>query len=302
MRSTLAVVALLITVNACALDPEADEDLVDDEVDVGEIEQAIDTGWTSGPYTWWQGQSSKLLKPVATHVCVLSKVSGRFAGGSEGVWVRAYNGYWYLGGRSDEAGVNGEAWCFTKNGFLASGTARWVSGEFQVATETTSCTSAAAWTWWGDAATILTGVSGRLAGYGEKLFVVQSADPFTSSSLNIQSCQKPVYAWAHSFFAGAPSSGVPARFYGPEYTADTAWAASGTKYHEVIMAPTGDAMCYLTYIAGDFDGSGEWARIYPVVSAGIERWALRVKGEPYQSGSGPTPIRAKARCMRRDQR
>lgn len=270
------------------------------EPQLGAVEQEVDGNWAVGPYSWYQGQATKYLKPVSTHVCVLTKAGGRFAGGSEAVRVGNDGNTWYLTGQSAESGVNGEAWCYAKGQFLANGSARWVSGQFEAMTNSSSCTSASTGTWWGDAATILTGVSGKLRGYGEKMYVVQSPGGFTSSSLNIESCQQPVRGWAHSFFAGTPSDGQPVKFYGAEYWADTAYAASGSNYHEVTMAPTGEAMCYLTYVAGKFDGSGEWGRIYPTLVSGIERWVLKAKAETYNGA--PKPVRVKARCMKRDQR
>jgi hypothetical protein len=277
--------------------------------------RALDPSWASGAYCWNQGQNHKRLNSVSTHMCVLARVSGDFDGGGEEVKLYQYDGYWYIGGKSMQSGVGGCAYCFAKNQFLANGTARWSSddGIWKSVSTGSGCYGAQGDAWWGDATTMLNGISGRLRGSGDRALVTQSYGPFTPSILRVEACKGGssgigfIRAYAHSFFAGTPSSGGLAKYWGSEFLADSALhctspgSLSGYGDHEVPMAPVNDAMCHFTSIGGggNWDGGGEFVQIYPKYVGGIERWYLRAFSG--YCGNDRRTI-ARARCYKRDQR
>src|SRR5689334_14289520 len=79
-------------------------------------------------YSWWQDQPAVRLQPTSTHVCVLTRVGGHFQGDGEAVRVYQSNGWWYLGGHSQQDGVHGTARCFRQSSFTSvHGTTHWLS-------------------------------------------------------------------------------------------------------------------------------------------------------------------------------
>ena len=64
-------------------------------------------------FAWRQGQGATRMIPVSEGVCFLTFVTGRFEGGGEQVRVsRNSEGYWVLGGASQQAGVAAGAACW----------------------------------------------------------------------------------------------------------------------------------------------------------------------------------------------
>lgn len=253
-------------------------------------------GWRSGPYSLQHslGNMKIPLDLASTHVCILTRVSGKFMGGGESVRVhrRIDDDRWYLelDNHSDQ-GVAGSAYCFWKGGFLANGPDRSISALIEAREHQ------AVPTWNGHAATFLAGVNGHLRGGGEHARIVQSQDVSRPSELRVGSAAGFLKAWAYSFFAGAAGSGArtAAKFSEGEFKLDHVSIVSPIW---VDMARTEAAMCYFTRLQGRFQGFGEWAEIVPVIdSNGVERWRLRAS-----AGSEVSEVFAAARCYRRDQR
>ena len=251
-------------------------------------------GWRSGPYslqqTLWDMKIP--LDLASTHLCVLTRVSGKFQGGGEKVRVRIGDDdrWWLEVDNHSDQGVAGTAYCFWKDGFLANGGDRWTSPIFEAREKH------AVPTWNGDAATMLAGVSGHLRGGDEHARIVQSQQVLGASELRVGSSAGFLKAWAYSFFAGAHDSNQrgTARFFQDEFKLDHVNIVSP---RWVDMAPTQDAMCYFSRLQGSFDGFGEWAEIVPIVdSNGVERWRLRAQAE------GESEVFAAARCYLKDQR
>ncbi|HEY8943952.1 MAG TPA: hypothetical protein VIM73_06815 [Polyangiaceae bacterium] len=269
---------------------------------IGEISQALDSNWASGPYSWSQGQAAVPLRSVNTHHCVLTRAAGDFEGGGERVRVYTSGTTWYLGGQSQQEGVSGKAYCFNKNAFLANGSGRWSSDELWIS----ASSNYSAGGWWGDAATMISGIGGRLEN-GAGMYVAQSSGAFTPSRLHVVSDGDPVRAFAHALLVGTQSSGRLVKFWGSEWSVssrESSCSLNGRGDNEVQMAPVNDAMCYFSSVGvgdrGDFNGGGESVEIYPKVSSNnIEYWYLRAKSY-YCDYHGD--IQASARCMRRDQR
>lgn len=284
---------------------------------------ALDPNWAAGPYSWSQGQADKRLNAVSTHVCVLTYVAGDFAGSAEEVKIYQSNGYWYLGGKSRQTGISGQAYCFAKDKFLANGPERRASGDnfaIYASNTPTNCTHARVPTWWGDATTIVNGISGVLEHPATEVYVDQSYDPFAPSFFNVVAC-RGAYAsflkgYGHAFFVGTYSSGKRARYWlGLEYSVDssegtciynTPWL-TGSAVDEVAMVPTDKAMCHFTAIGsggtdtygGRWEGGGENVSIFPRMINGTEWWVLRARSG--YCGSERATM-AKARCYMRDQR
>lgn len=69
------------------------------------------SAWISGPYHWQQGQASVTMASISDWICGLTRLTGKFEGGGEGVKVWASGGSWTLGGTSQQAGVAASAHC-----------------------------------------------------------------------------------------------------------------------------------------------------------------------------------------------
>lgn len=306
----------LTLLGACAGEPGddvADDDVeqaddLDDlgDVEVGTTEQSIDGNWAVGPYWNSTPGTAVVLMPVSTHHCVLSRVGGLFAGTGEDVHVEQSGANWVLRVSSAQPGTgqHGEAYCYNKSAFLANGTARWSSGtSFTWNGAGSGCAQRQLDLWWGDAASIVQGMIGNFRGGGEWVSIYQSPYGFTPSSVTSQGCSGWVGGYAGSLFVGTPSSGVPAKFWGGEFHVSTEGLIVPTREGEVAMAPTNEAMCYLTRVAGRFDGGGEYIAVYPKRDAsGIERWHLITRAGAKTGSNQIKPLYASARCLRRDQR
>jgi hypothetical protein len=259
-----------------------------------------------GPFFWSQGQPMKFLRSGNDFVCVLTRVSGKFQGSGERVQLSLEQSGWHLGGSSLQHGVGGASYCFRKDQFVSQGTARWNSGNMsRIANSGSQCATGVAETWFGDAATFVSGISGNLAGGGEQVSITQASSGFTPSVLTVKSCQPYVAGFANSFFVGSPNSGKIAQFWGPngigsaaaagEYTVK-ATSLNQNPVTTVQMAPVAEAMCYLTRVGGKFRGGGEWVEISPQTNAqGVAVWTLR-------AGSGQADgVWGSSRCYRRVQ-
>jgi PAN domain len=257
----------------------------------------VKKGWRSGPYSLKQklGEMKIPLDPSSTHMCVLTRVSGKFMGGGEKVRVFVGNDKrWYLEvDNHSSQGVAGTAFCFWKGGFVAGGANRQISHIFEAREKQAVKTED------GSAATVLAGVNGHLRGGGEHARIVQADHLLGRSELRVGSAAGFLKAWAYSFFAGSVdfSEREQAKFFnGPqgEFKLDHVNIVSP---RSVDMAPTADAMCYFTRLQGRFNGMGEWAEIVPFIdSNGVERWRLRAQAQ------GDSEVFAAARCYLRKQR
>lgn len=279
---------------------------------VAEEVSALNPSYNSQLYTWIQGTVGPVkMKDTANWFCSLTRVTGAFRGGGEQIRVFANSdGFWYLTGASQQSGVAGDARCWLKSHFLGvsqTGTtqpARWISDEFSVVSSGSGgfpvkfcALTGLASTWWGDAVTSLTGISGNFQGGSEIAQVRQSNDGFTASLLSAATCQNWLASFGYSFFVGNPSTGKAALFQGPNGTGTAAAAGEyATSGALVYMARTDRAMCTFTRIAGNFAGGGEWAQITPVIAPdNSEVWGL-------VTGSQQSGIFAQAHCYLFDQR
>jgi len=244
-----------------------------------------------------------VLKPKATHLCVLTKIAGQFAGLGESVHLTTDNTNWILEGQSQQGGVSASAMCFQRDAFTAAvnGSVNVVRTEFQASINDYSDTGrcffgAKQETAAGNAFTFLEGFSGRLSLGVEDAYVNQSASLDSTSWFAVAAC-RPSMAWARAFRVGdavhpalfmAPHGTVGDAVDIPEYRASN----NGT----VEMAPYDKAFCGFTAFGGQFNGGGESVRIYAATGPdNVRRWMLAASSA---SGSGTF---ASARCFARDQ-
>src|SRR5262245_33672497 len=132
----------------------------------------------SGPYNAKGNQKISLKNDQ--HVCVLTRVSGEFAGGGESVVVALDKNTWSLKVASkSESGVAGGAYCFLKNHFMPAPMEAMVAGAItggspfkrEVSPMATidfdgdgECMGKSANLGPGGAASILSGIKGEFAG------------------------------------------------------------------------------------------------------------------------------------------
>jgi hypothetical protein len=227
-------------------------------------------------------------------ICAMSTIQGKMQDSWDGVsTVVNGNGIWTINVFNRAIG---RANCSRLTKFVGvdpSNTTRWVSGKFGRYNGGGNCGSfrLTSQTWWGDSATILTGMLGGFYGSGEGVFVSQNADPWGPSSIGTALCQGGVEVQGHSVFIGVPSSGRPAKFMGPGGVGNAVTAGEyyvNRGYRE--LAPWSEAFCYFTEIRGAFAGDGEKAEMFQAQDAwGNLIWAMRAT-------SGQGSLEAKARC------
>jgi hypothetical protein len=75
-------------------------------------------------FAWTQGQPDTWMMPVSQGVCMLTGISGRFAGGGESVEIVREDGYYKLRGRSMQQGVGARAQCVPYEQLVLTGMIR----------------------------------------------------------------------------------------------------------------------------------------------------------------------------------
>jgi hypothetical protein len=153
--------------------------------------------------------------------------------------------------------------------------------------------------WQGDAALMISGITGQFNGGGEYVETDQAGSAWDFNQL-IVAAQSPngVGGWAQTLFVGIPQSGFNPTFFGPNagpaisneagvYSAST---SAGHAPAMTVMAKTSDAFCFFTRISGAFAGGGESVAIQTAIFEGVEHWTLNVSS---QQNNGTS---AQARC------
>jgi hypothetical protein len=276
------------------------------EEQVGSVESAL-LPWFSGPFpvSVSDGVRESRLLPTSTHVCALTRVSGKFMSDAEHVRLIRDNGDWVLQAFSGGAGASAEAHCYRRDAFTSNDSTTSLSSQQFVKPWTRDisdhCNRDGVDAWSGSAFTFINGIGGELAGSGEWVRVNQSTVDTLPSILEAQICARDevVIGSSHSFRAG-PAYDRIATFYtnddhwGDATVPTTVFSASGNQ--TVVMAKSKFTMCALTQIQGGFFGGGESVQIRNEVIDGVERWVLRTK-----KGGASDHVSAKARCYARVQ-
>jgi hypothetical protein len=267
--------------------------------------------------TWSQGDTGPVpLANANTNFCYLTRVSGHYVGGGES--VRVYEDStqtWYVGGSSYQQGVTASANCIPYAAFTPEpgGIDNGVGFFYQNTGTDNSCgTFGCPFSvapppeniWQGDAAVMISGITGQFLGGGEWVGVAQATSPWAYNTFTVIA-QSPngVGAWAQALFVGRPQSGFTPSFYGPSGSGVkagvagvyTASASAGSPSAFTWMAPTSQSICYFTEIGGAFAGSGESVAITTAVWYGVEYWVLEV------SSMQANGTFAQARCYALDQ-
>lgn len=277
-------------------------------------ETALTTTATS-PYTtyhWYPGRGTVPLLRTSEGFCWLAGVEGRFDSAYSSASVRHEQGRWYLEATNSPntvkwAGAECIRWSAIKTP-NASQRKQMFSNLYTASAAT--CVLKDTETWWGDAATMLTGVSGNLT--NSSVHVLKSPDGFRPSKLSASGCSgatgadKYVRGQAHSVFVGDPGTGNLPEFWAPggksggaQFYVNTNTATSNT----VEMAPTDQAFCYLIGVGGvywsngAFNSAGDWVWLHRGKnSAGREVWKLNVQQVKEAGGIGFNYLWGRAVC------
>jgi hypothetical protein len=334
MKSSIGIAgavlgAIVATISGCGDDAgPTNGGVMEGEGEVGVISQA-QTGWPSLIQAWTPPgpQHDVFLEPTNTHICVLTRVYGKFASLNQTVrlTVEVLNGVatWKLVGVAGLANIGAEAMCFRKDQFLTSGhnptpggtatshvlnqvdPGAWYTGG--------SCTVVSNFgsqpgfsNMKGKAFTMIRGMGGGFFGWGNMVRTIQGHNTNDSNQATASACANPntdnhfnnVDAFVTSFRT-LDVNEHPARFKGPGGVVGTA-AQVGTfeiqgdsaGYFTTLPVAQGEAFCAFTRIEGYFNGGAEDVQLGFING----NWAVRAK-----SLSNPK-ISASVRCYLRDQR
>jgi hypothetical protein len=290
------------------------EDGADGALSGGEVastnSEALIAGWVSGPYTWSQNARPRKLPALASDVCVLTRLTGKFSGHGEWVKVTDDGTNWYLEGNSQQRDVAGEAYCFKRANLIGADANIRISSEYEQWNPGDPRGCGRIWQtdmYASDAFAFLSGVQGALEGGDEHIAVQQALSTDLLSYVESASCAEGgLTAFARNLRVGTRTARlakfVGASRYGGDRLGDAnvvpPFMAGGSASSDmVVMAPTSKALCAFTLIQGEFEGGGEWIQMRPEVVDGVERWVLRT-----QRAGGSNYVRAEARCFARDQR
>jgi hypothetical protein len=203
------------------------------------------------------------------------------------------------GGRNILAEATCVKWSALKTPTLsASNSVKWLSQDFSSTATFTGnpedCVTPTTQTWWGDAATILSGIGGDLAGINGA-FILQNSSAFTPSSLMSVWCggnPTAIQGNAYSMFMGQPHVGDLPQFWGPRgrrvsFATAGQYVANSQSTSVLNLAPINQAFCYLSGIWGDFDTSSDSVKLSQGYNnAGQMVWKLRAYDANPTNGFG----------------
>lgn len=271
-------------------------------------------------YNWVAPARPILMQPAETHICLLTGISGNFAGGGERVYVDIDPGAgggprWVLGGSSGVGPVvRGTATCVAKNRFVNQLLSTRL-GAYQLDLQRqgscgphnsnhhlNSTTSAFFITDMGglfrgggeaigvgaqgpNASTVISACSGYVAGALTRVFATAQSISQATGQVSTVSANQPVMY--------ATQTGRTSNIANATFTHNQPNASGSLR-----LVPRDEALCGLVSIGGKFQGLGESVDIasqrYP---NGRDYWTLRVSNLA-QNGY----IAAAVRCFARDQR
>lgn len=306
-RALVWLLACGVTSLGCAL--QVDDASNSEPRDGETVSSALLGGWATGPFAWSQGLSDRMLEPVSSHVCVLSRMGGKFSGSAESVWVTHDGSRWFLRGSSRQEGVNAEATCFPRSGFIpptssptGSPYRTIVAREEEMAYSAyRSCELAEQEIpVTGDGFVFLSGIRGKMEGDAHWARVLQSPSVNTPSFLQGQICGDPISTQRlnaigfHVTRTTGLATFINAAGVRGDLNAIPEFSVSGIG--SVVMAPASRSMCAFTQIKGQFAGGGESVQIRSELVNGVEHWVLRSR-----KGNGSEHVSARARCYARSQ-
>ena len=277
-------------------------------------------------FTWTAYAPPTILPPVATHICVVTGITGKLAGGGE--LLRLYidagaqgGARYMLGGQSGQSQLRITATCAAKSQFVTPGIGRTLNEEASdtlsrggCASQNISVTPAIK-----PSAIYLGAIGGRFADAGESVNVTSGF--LGMPVVKIAGCSGPVSAGVLAIGVAPTIAPVYRTKSGRSHNAaqstfvrltwsnweDTTAHALGTLFTDTqyvyegdtFLVPANDALCGLTGVTGKFNGYGETISVSPESENGQQWWKVQVgtgalANEPYLSAS--------VRCYARDQR
>jgi hypothetical protein len=222
---------------------------------VGSSEQAI-----SGlEHSWYAGWAFAKMGLSTDRACFLNMMTGHFNGASEHIATTVHSGVWNLGGAALHAGVGAKGRCMAvRGGAYFSEESSWEQGQLF---DTNLGSSSGR-------ACFFTRISGKFEGASESVEIYEFLGAWY---LGGSSSQRDVAASARC---------VSVQSVSQEY----AWKQGEPPLN---LGPTLNRDCFLTAVAGDFEGRAESVRVY---EDGKGSWFLH--GASARSG-----VSARARCV-----
>lgn len=268
-------------------------------------------------YNWDSSSGKVTMDPVETHICVLTRINGNFAGSGERIDIVMDTGAtggarWAIVGQSGNNDLRASATCVERVKFVPfeMPIKQLMSGGEHVNHVCPPATFV-------DqppikAAGFLSSISGKLRGGGEGVAITQGPK---GPTIKIQACsghvlaaQELLYVPGHYPVKWRSDTGLTTNGSAANYAAGTVgnndgggwifetnnWPASKS----VKMTRVDEALCGFTGISGKFQGGGETASITAQKGPdGQMWWYLTV-----DTLAANAPIAASARCIARDQR
>ena len=291
---------------------------------IGTEKQIYDATWKQplqpATTSWKVGEPLKLLDPVATHVCLLTGISGNFAGGGERVVVgidkNASGGArWYISGSSGQAELRATATCVAKAKFVPAvlNTSRLASYKLDHHMNGACADHIAASGWGYDKyAHFISEVAGKWRGGGEQLAVVRTGQNL--GAIRVNGCSGFVDGavtalgnfapgaiaryWTANGNTGTPENATFARL---SQNAKSSWLPGGEPFiamdNGTPLAPVDQAICGIVYLSGKMQGYGESVDIEQKPVLGKMYWKVRLSNLA-DGGYLSTAVR----CFARDQR
>lgn len=270
---------------SCALQPASAEEVSGGEPEVAAVSsEALVGGWAFGPYEIRGSATSgasRSLKPIATHLCLLTRVQGNLGPTGDGrasARVLEQGGYWKL---AVSTNLEASAYCVLRSDFESA------SAGTQLSDEVTARPNAEAPTWGGYAFTFLTGIEGMQF---QTAAGIEAVAPASIAELGqIRSDGPRLTAFGRAFAVGAGDSEhkrVLAKtkdFYLPRPSAETPEILERPRV--LAMWPTSRSVCGFSKIWGKAAFRGSRLSIEPNADlAKLEVWALTSNSNTF-SGS-----------------
>lgn len=293
-------------------------------VAVAALPASAKTPFQISEFQWSAGQSPVLLPSSDTHVCMLTGITGKFAGEGELVELAttkvpgAAAPIYVLRGRSGQAQLRAFATCVQKKQMTSPGFFGALAISDNMAATALECPAYTYNTSGGytkSAIPFIAAVGGALRGRGEEIIADAAAG---KGAVTLRACSGWVTGGARTYLSPL---GKPIFFrttYGSTTNLATSLykldhihnAAFGDQHYVTAFSPDGkevaaadgwllpvdDAICGLVELQGKFNGYGERAQVRPALRAGVNWWRLEST-----TASEDGYIHANVRCIARDQ-
>jgi hypothetical protein len=251
------------------------------------------------------------MMPRISHICVLSELSGNM--NSDAAVIHLFpepsimpSGLNWALRRGNSREGNMGAICYAHENFRGPRGLQifwtedppWVS----ISVGWPDCTSRNTGnSWHGDAVTFLNSARGEFDDTGSRAWVNQSPTYQSGRSTFVartNQCDGYMFASVGTYFVGIPQITAPIFIKSGDvrgFASDAGAEFVVSSNQTVTMARTDSAMCYLTWVGGDFNGNGEKLHIFRQVVNGVERWRLQ------STAGGNSSAEGRARCLAFDQ-